>query len=487
MKYFSLLILIFIGLNTTAQQHDNVWPIGYHYCSGCAIPILDFTYGRPDTAGIYSPIDLFYTNTSICDSSGLLQFYTNGIWVANKYGQILPGSQDFNLDSAVVHFGWTAYMPFFQCAIAVPFPGHPNQYCLFHVSGRDWNMQNFVQPMRMAYSIIDMSANGGAGQMVLKNSTVFADTLLYSTMQAVKHANGRDWWIVSKEYNSNGLYAALLTPDSIATVVHSNSGPYFRRGNTIGQTKFSPDGTKFAWANRDSSLIYLYMFDRCTGVFTFDTLIRHAQNANGFNLVSCVFSPNSRYLYASDYFNIYQFDTYATDIPGSEKTVGVNDGSTGPFFRLNNGPDGKIYENTWGSYRYLHVINDPDQPDTACHFVAAQLPIMNYASSLPDFPNYRLGELYSSVCDSLTNNVLSTSHQTEINVYPNPSTGIFRFNLPENIHVNEIIITDITGRTILFNTLKNEIDLSGTAEGIYFYYFVSSGGESWKGTLIKDK
>jgi hypothetical protein len=52
--------------------------------------------------------------------------------------------------------------------------------------------------------------------------------------------------------------------------------------------------------------------------------------------------------------------------------------------------------------RYLHVINNPDLPCPACNIEqhGVHLPTYN-AASLPNFPNYRLGPLDGSPCDSL--------------------------------------------------------------------------------------
>jgi len=46
------------------------------------------------------------------------------------------------------------------------------------------------------YSVIDMNLNGGNGSVVQNNVILFNDTLSTSGPQAVKHANGRDWWII---------------------------------------------------------------------------------------------------------------------------------------------------------------------------------------------------------------------------------------------------------------------------------------------------
>ncbi len=479
MKKIIFILLLLSNLYVNAQKNDNVWIIGYQYCGGCPVSALDFTYGSPDTVGIYSGLDANATSSMISDSTGLFQFNTNGIYVCNKYGQVIPGSIDFNLDAGAVSNGWTYYMPYYQCAITVPFPDHPNQYYIFHLSGRDWG--NFTQPCRMAYSTIDMNANSGSGQMLLKNQTAINDTLLYSTMQAVKHGNGRDWWIVAHEWNNSGMYAALLTPDSVTTIVRSTTGPSIRRGISVGQSQFSPDGSKYAIASRDSSLLIIYNFDRCTGEFIFNTVIRHVYNTTGFNFASCVFSPNGKYLYASDHRNVYQFNTDTIDIAASEKIVGTLVSGTSYFFKFCNAPDGKIYQSSWGSDDHLSVINDPDQPDTACHFGERQFKVMYMENNLPDFPNFKLGPLTG--CDSLTNYVdqINLSNET-VFVYPNPSSGIFKFTASGKI--KKILIMSSEMKLIKTVTENNSVDLKNASEGLYFY-IVETEDKLLNGKLIK--
>ncbi len=58
--------------------------------------------------------------------------------------------------------------------------------------------------------------------------------------------------------------------------------------------------------------------------------------------------------------------------------------------------------------------------------------------------------------------------QTNVKIYPNPSTGIFTIEATENYKIN---IVDISGRVVYIsetNTSNSQIDLSNIAKGIYF-------------------
>jgi hypothetical protein len=62
-------------------------------------------------------------------------------------------------------------------------------------------------------------------------------------------------------------------------------------------------------------------------------------------------------------------------------------------------------------------------------------------------------------------------------LYPNPSSGIFKIKSSENEKTEQILVRDITGRTV-FQTKKyvNQIDLSPFGKNIYFLTFKTKEG-----------
>ena len=63
-----------------------------------------------------------------------------------------------------------------------------------------------------------------------------------------------------------------------------------------------------------------------------------------------------------------------------------------------------------------------------------------------------------------------------INVYPNPSNGMFNIEMPKSAEVKMYNITDIAGREIYVNILQNDkniynLDLTSQAAGIYILRF----------------
>jgi hypothetical protein len=78
------------------------------------------------------------------------------------------------------------------------------------------------------------------------------------------------------------------------------------------------------------------------------------------------------------------------------------------------------------------------------------------------------------------------SIEKELNVFPNPSNGIFQLE-QESQHSLELTITDVNGRIILqksMQTLHNTLDLSAEQSGIYFYHAKRDDGQTKSGKLV---
>ncbi|MCB9294600.1 MAG: PKD domain-containing protein [Lewinellaceae bacterium] len=175
----------------------------------------------------------------------------------------------------------------------------------------------------------------------------------------------------------------------------------------LGQALFSPDGTKHIRYNgisdQEGEYTTIYDFDRCTGELS---NFRQFNYPQGGPAGGAAFSKNSRYLYTTSSIYIYQYDLWADDIEASRTLIAEYDGYLNflptTFYQAQLGPDGKIYICASNGVRSLHVIHNPDAACPACgveqHGIA--LPTYN-AFSIPNQPNYRLGPIDGSPCDTL--------------------------------------------------------------------------------------
>ena len=401
---------IFINLDVLAQKHDYVWLFGKDSQTDTSFAgtVIDFNSSPPDIYYEFRDMNFNITNASICNADGQLLFYTNGIKVFNWQNEIMENGEGLNPGEYADNNQDRGYV-LEQGAMALPVPNSDSLFYLIHVDKNYPVGNHSFHSKRVYFSLIDMIQNNGSGKVLSKNVLIFEDFLRAGHITATRHANGRDWWIILKKYSSNEYYFLLVGPSGISLKGIQQIGEPIS-SNSIGQTVFSPDGTKYARLNLvgslgDDAYISIFDFDRCTGELSEPLHFTYVDSAWSGGVA---ISPNSRFLYVSSFKNVYQYDLWAEDIPASKDTVAVWDGFMVPpvfattFFLMQLGPDGKIYINSNNAVPYLHVINNPDLPGDSCdvcqHCVA--LPSWN-SFSLPNFPNYRLGHLQGSPCDTL--------------------------------------------------------------------------------------
>ncbi|MEO7081352.1 MAG: T9SS type A sorting domain-containing protein, partial [Flavobacteriales bacterium] len=253
------------------------------------------------------------------------------------------------------------------------------------------------------------------------------------------------------------------------------------RSSDAGQVCFSPDGSRFAYYWPGPRGLEIFDFDRCTGLFSNPV---HVPIVSTGAASGVAFSPNSRFVYVSSSTDVYQFDAEASNVVDSQVHIATWDGFYSPFtpfatkFDLAQlAPDGKIYIGTGNSTLHLHVINNPDEPGLACNMEqhGVELPHF-YANSLPNHPNYHLGALSGTVCDSLGLSTLTLGLSREegggVKASPNPSEGRFMLNYPANPASGKLEVRDMDGRVVLRARLPqwstvHAVDLTGQAAGMY--------------------
>jgi PKD domain/Secretion system C-terminal sorting domain len=171
--------------------------------------------------------------------------------------------------------------------------------------------------------------------------------------------------------------------------------------------------------------LYLYDFDRCDGTLSNLRYFADIDSMQGL-VGGCAFSPNGRYLYYSFYEYVYQLDLEASDIWASRHLVAEHDGFAIDgfhtwFMHMQTGPDGRIYIFTPNTTEAMHVINRPNLPWDSCKLVQHELifpvPYANYQN----FPNFRLGALDGSACDTLG---LDNYPQADFRPDPSDTSGL---------------------------------------------------------------
>ena len=247
MKRLPFIAMIFSSLQLCSQHLSDVWQLGVTLPG--IKPAMTFVNGSPEPYIETRKLSMFVTNASISDTLGQLLFYTNGQWIANRNHDTLSNSENFNPGYATDVY-YYAGLGITEGTIIIPKPDTQFLYSLFYVTFEQVEVDDIIitQPLHLSYSEIDISQDSGMGEMTLKNVLLIEDTLTQGFLTATKHANGRDWWIISHEYSTKRFYGWLLSPDTI-------EGPFSQwigidiDYDAIGQSNFSPDGSKYAMVN----------------------------------------------------------------------------------------------------------------------------------------------------------------------------------------------------------------------------------------------
>ncbi len=459
----TILIIFFwgIALNSYAQKEGKVDYIvptgiptpGHPELGGDLQHQINFNLEPPTFDSAHYPFRFHITHASVCDSSGNLLLYTNGTSIANGQHQIIEGgdSLQLHLDQLVGFEGLESRIA--QGALFLPSPANNGIYYLFHEEHQriyDW-VQGLVRfrVKEIYLTTIDMNANGGLGKVVEKNKIIAQRDSLFDRgrILAVRHANGRDWWVVIPQYASTHLTKFLVTPAGVLTQPDIVIAQRMFPAADPEQAAFSPDGTKYATSGVDpypqKRYFYLFDFDRCTGEL-YNQVIKKPPSVW---LWGVFFSPDSRYLYwiHKNLSDVTQYDLQDPDWYVHGEVVYQWDNTvfpvpTTPIYGW-NGPDGRIYIPCGNGVKIMHRINQPNRRGTDCEFERnIEVPSTNYVT-LPNFPNYRLGPIDGSSCDTLglnndpvpwfraeqdTSNTLPDAFFTDLS-YHEPATWLWDF------------------------------------------------------------
>lgn len=504
-RYGLITVLSLFLSNLVFAQSDNAyaeWIFGYAQkpfdssiiCGKSVIQFSKDTIRSVYCTGKYDTFELGFSNSVISDDSGKFLYYFDGFRLANKNQEVLDGGDSINYGKV-----WDAYIGGFYVTLGsffIPDPGDTNKCYLIHQymdyikhPGRTSSLSS----PKIYYTLIDKSYNKGLGKVLKKNQTIVEGDFISSYLAVTRHANGRDWWIVTEEVGTAIMVKMLLTPSGFL-------GPYYQKIGKEGSKKiftgsnsvFSKDGTKYITYLSDNQ-IQVYDFDRCTGRFSNWVNIVNEECLN--NIWGSVeISSNNRYVYLSNFGKIWQYDLEATDIVKSETVVAVwdsffyNNFFSTDYFVLRRGPDDRIYVSTTSSTPFMHFINKPNEKGQACDFVNRGVPFSEYIAGIPPVtPNFELGSLPRSGCDTIISGSQDHKLNNELLVYPNPSKEEIIFQFHNSSIPKEIYVYDLTGKLMYKSKNiigKKNINISSWNSGIYYYSINSNTHQKYNGKFV---
>ncbi|MBL7962934.1 MAG: T9SS type A sorting domain-containing protein [Flavobacteriales bacterium] len=444
----TLAAVLLVLANAAGQGLNNLWMGGYESWN---VPPwggsdIDFFLGTPSITVHSRSIDLSYTTANITDSAGNLLFFTNGVVVGNALGDTMQNGSGLNPSDYTDNWYPTG-LHLLQANLILPIPGTTHQYLLFHCTVDQ--IPGFTS--RYLYiSKVDMSLNGGLGAVVYKNQLIYDGDLQPGRLLALRHGNGRDWWVYAHELNNDVFLRWLVSPYEINGPTIQHVG--IVRPPDAAQVAFSLDGQRFAYYSGDFGLD-LFEVDRCDGTFV---QTGHVDVSDAYYGWGVAFSPSGRFLYLSAETRLHQVDVDATDIQASMLEIAEWDSTYSPGFPFATlfgasklAPDGKIYISSMNTTDKLHVINHPDSLGLACDVVQHGITLPTYwSNSLPNHSNYHLGALDGSICDSLGLGVVERKPEFNLALFPNPNTGAFTLSFAPQPVAGWLEVYDVNGRLV---------------------------------------
>jgi len=492
-------IVLFSATGVFAQREGHMWLFGNYtgldFNSGVAVPVSSKVLGYPLAPKLH--------NSTLSDSSGHLRYYENNL--PPGYGAI--GIHD-RLDSLIMGPILTSSNTFYVDG------RYDTRFLPFRGTDKIAYVYIDIYPPRSTLNYImlsDTMRDGLGGVWDDSVRVVSRDSLTPIGLGCVRHANGRDWWVVAHEFLSDTFITALFTPDTAYVVHKQQIGTYQgiyhaspTSGGGVGVIRFSPTGNKLLRANGER-LIELYDFDRCTGLLSNLNIISPPSATFGHN--DAEFSPNEKFIYVTTVDSlgpgpkygprIYQFEIEEPDSNLRRVIIdsfpAVTGQMIGMFHYLSLGHDNKIYVSLIPKDSfYLSVIQEPDVKGTACNFQRSGLymgGMKTIATSLPQHPSYTIGPIDGSLCDTLGLDayppIVYSSNKsmggTDFIIYPNPADAyciISGTALPEVLRAS---LYDIQGRThklpvLPLSALQKQLDLRNFPPGMYVLEIETSKG-----------
>ena len=462
MRALLLLLLIINYTIASAQPANSKWIEGLLEFDFNKSPLISSHFGETST------FPGWHGHSNISDSNGNILIFCNGFYLYNVFGKLIENDEYFLPKKQVNFFG--PQDPYNQRSLILPKKN--NQYYLFVWGSTDSCFEKSIQvnqyiPDMLAYSIVDMKLNNGFGKVISNlNFVINGDSLSSSQMSAVRHANGNDWWLIKPKLSSNIYHVVYVSSDSVwEKNIQQVDIPDSKVNGRIGQSNFSLDGSLYgivAFPSAQNGKIRILKFDRCSGILTkyktipipLDTIKYFDTNLgiDTFYLLpignGICFSPNNKFVYISGKYEVWQYDMDADEIINirSENDTIINPCE---YTNMYNSIDGRIYVGySAGNCQTLTYIENPNLKGKACNlcqncFSKPSDPL-HYTCAPPNMPNYSLGALKGSPCDTIG----KLQNQTMV-VYPNPASNYLQVYFPQAMNSNvELALYDMLGQRV---------------------------------------
>jgi len=468
-----LALAFFLASPVLAQREYSYWTFG----TGLGLAFDQVRGPVPAMNGS----DAYEACTAVSDSAGNLLCYSNSVSVFDRNHELMPnGRAGLALNSSAA-----------QGALLLRQPGSFRYYYLFTVGNAETGL---VDGLR--YTVIDMSLRGGLGDVVPSQKAVNVAPVgkVGEALTGIRHANGRDYWIVVRAWNTPDSRCYLFSPEGLAAQpVMSTLGLVHTGGldnlytsdetpahfNSTGYLRASPDGRWLALTGGRLP-VQLFEFNNRTGRVLRGQALSvpySAAQPAGYGLE---FSDDSSKLYATvnGTFSIYPYVLYQFNLTSYSPPVPLL--TTQEILgALAKGPDGRIYLTSLCSPR-LSVITRPNETGSACGLEVQTVAFGGTPRQgqcgigLPNCPNAIAREVDLSTTVATMPNIITPNgdglNQALVLAEPNPdewSIAIYN-RWGKEVHRQE--------------RYDNSWAAPGQPDGVYFYLLTRrSTGQTYKG------
>ncbi|MFM2224495.1 MAG: hypothetical protein RJA07_697 [Bacteroidota bacterium] len=498
MAYRTIIIAITLLLSKDiyAQHEDARWVLGtYAQLYFCDTNIVNPKYedGKFD-------LIVGFNNASICNkASGELLIFCHGSIIFNKLGVPMENGDSINVGK----YSWDGYpsdIITWEGVSILPFPNHDNLYYVIYTNADSINKGGYLAS-NLYYSIVDMTYNNGLGKVVQKDIPILNRWLENGRINAIQHANGRDWWITVNGHNDSKHYVFLLDANGIKLYNTQTIGLPYDLVSTVDntQTCVNQSGTQIVYSYSTFDVTHIhrldfYDFDRCSGLLSNYYTIPFTDSLP---IVGCAFSPNDSLLYVNNIFHLYQYNVKnkidSIQIPIDTFDIAFQDPTYILFGQQKLASDNKIYMPTWGGTRRLQCITKPNIRGIGCDFkqgyIRSDSQFHYFRGSVPNYPNFRLGVLKGSDCDTIRE-VKPPLVSDGLFIYPNPSNEWLMLNGKWLMGSTNVVVYNMIGQKELSFTFQNSkgiesINVLALANGIYILQIIDEAGTKHNCKFVK--
>ena len=345
--------------------------------SGNAMPIAKYNSSSATTEPLANE-----GATVVTDQNGNLVFWSNGLTIWDKSGNVMQNSTGLNGGASAT-----------QAVASFPLNTARTKYAVISNSG-----QGETGPGELYLSIVDMSLNGGLGGVTAVKNQKLGSGVDYSleAVGAMPNEDGTGYFVytyntvagqitsflIKNNQTVSGPFTTTLSPAPEVCYVSPTGFPGY------GTFNFSRDYSKMvvmvgSWRcpSADSGTVYLFDTNTKTGALTLDaSWINEGLGGDSSHThggYSADFSPDEKYIYTTQIYpsTITRYNIQnptSTAIKASEWIIGYATSQTDATWRqqsggqVRQGPDGRMYISDLASYYWPITYQGSVSSTTPC-------------------------------------------------------------------------------------------------------------------------